>query len=426
LIAVQVDRLRDSGEDVPVAEEPDAKDSRSPIERFRTPPKKPLSVTDLISPAWCELQYWYSLTKYGRIKRTPAMKQGSKIHKQMEEQVHTEVPVQVATKEDKLGLRIWNVIQGLRTLRSTGLTRELEVFGTVEGELIIGIIDEISYNCPDEQLEAKILDDDGDGGGDGSRSKKTTKQDAHQHTLHSFLADSRAPVRPLYILDIKTRKSKTLPALGSRMRPTQMQLMLYRRLLDDLAANRVDADQVFARYGVDADASFSDVFIAALGAIDFQPRPRPRRLLELDDADDEVTAPSSSSPTVDPLDEILSHNTLASLWSYMIAEFAQTIPINEVSSALSPLLTAEFRNSDDGRVIGQRSFAFDAEVLDQYVSSEMRWWRGERETRGVEIEEAYKCGMCEFADGCTWRKSKVDEGVKKARLRNQTRARSRV
>ena len=37
-------------------------DNRSPIERFRRPPKKALSVTDIVSPAWCELQYFYTVS----------------------------------------------------------------------------------------------------------------------------------------------------------------------------------------------------------------------------------------------------------------------------------------------------------------------------------------------------------------------------
>lgn len=138
LTAVQVGDLRspvEKSEPPPAVQDLGQNDTRSPLERFRTPPKKGLSVTDLVSPAWCELQYWYSLTKYGRIKRTPTMKQGSKIHKQKEQEVHTEIPVEVVTREDKLGLRMWNVIQGLRMLRTDGLTRELEVFGVIDDQV---------------------------------------------------------------------------------------------------------------------------------------------------------------------------------------------------------------------------------------------------------------------------------------------------
>ncbi len=123
-------------------------DTRSPLERFRTAPKKPLSVTDLISPSWCELQYWYTLTKHGRKKRTPAMKQGTVVHKSLEDQVHKTVPITIQSKEDAWGLRIWNTIQGLRTLRDRGMTRELEIWGVVDGQVISGVIDELSYLAP--------------------------------------------------------------------------------------------------------------------------------------------------------------------------------------------------------------------------------------------------------------------------------------
>uniref|UniRef100_A0A093UY99 Putative exonuclease V, mitochondrial n=1 Tax=Talaromyces marneffei PM1 TaxID=1077442 RepID=A0A093UY99_TALMA len=143
--------LNNGNEDVTAAT---SAEEKSPIERFRKPPNKAFSVSDLISPAWCELQYWYTLTKHGRKRRTPAMMQGTAVHKVLEDEVHTTVPVDITTKEDGWALRIWNVIQGLRTLRTYGLTRELEVWGLVEGEIVTGIIDQLSYICPDPNLEA--------------------------------------------------------------------------------------------------------------------------------------------------------------------------------------------------------------------------------------------------------------------------------
>lgn len=80
------------------------------------------------------------------------MKQGTTIHKTLEDEVHTTVSVEVATKEDALALRIWNIIQGLCTLREFGMTRELEVWGLVDGELVNGVIDQLSYECPDPSL----------------------------------------------------------------------------------------------------------------------------------------------------------------------------------------------------------------------------------------------------------------------------------
>ena len=428
--------------------EPEKKDGRSPLERFRKPPKKPLSVTDLVSPAWCEQQYEYSLTKYGRVRKTPAMKQGSSVHKELEVQVRgEEVRIEVETPEDRLGLRIWNMIQGLRILRTTGLTRELEVWGLVEGEVVIGIIDEIGTTCPDEQMEAAIIEElkNEKVGGRRRKSRKTDELPADQRTLTDFLTasqsgsvlesnpsflgtlqDERPPT--YYITDVKTRQSKTLPAPGSQSRPTHMQLMIYHRLLTSLASNEVPAEKIFERYKLQPDMRFSDKFIAEIANLD------PAAHVPTE------TNWNIASPTTqhdDPLTDLLDHNTLASIWTLLTSEFAKTFLITPSHSPISPLLTAEFRTaspttiSEDkmanaGLLIGRRSFPFDAEKIDAYVRDEMTWWKGGRETKGVEIEEAYKCRFCEFAEGCTWRATKVEEGLKKARLRSQGRRRSDV
>lgn len=397
-----------------------------------------MTVTDIVSPAWCEIQYWYNLTKHGRIPKTVNMVKGSRIHKVKEMEVHTEVPVEIATKEDKLGLRLWNVIQGLRTLRATGLTRELEVFGVVEGEVFIGIIDEISHTCPDEEKEESMLKS-GDTSTSPSTKAKTSAIPADQRTMKDFLTSSQASgvsgsdgawLRPLrekprtiYLGDIKTRGSSKLPRPGSETKPAEIQLMMYRRLLLDLAANKVDAEPIFACYTVEPHKPFSDTFIASLGNIDFDFSSQMTNVsIEADDANDEFAAPES-----DPLAEILAHNTLSSLWSHMIAEFTKTISVNASSSSVSRLLSAEYRQADRGNVIGRHSFVYNSDILEPYLQDVMKWWKGQREPRGVEIEDAYlKCRPCAFREICTWRAEKIEEVANKAKLRSAARSKSQV
>lgn len=371
------------------------------------------------------------------------MKQGSSVHKTLEEQVHgVEVPVAVETREDRFGLRIWNIIQSLRVLRDTGLTRELEVFGVIEDEVVIGVIDEITTTCPDEQMEARILADAKDG---GKGKKKKDELQPDQRTLTDFLTGSQSgstlesnPAflgtlherpRTYYIVDIKTRQSKTLPAQGSQSRPTHMQLMIYHRLLSSLATNEVPGEKIFERYRLNPYAPFSDKFIAEIANLDIA-----AQISVNGDSDIE----QHDSQRQDPLTELLDNNTVASLWSLMISEFARALPTTPSHSPLSPLLTADFRTASSsvsadtetelgpGALIGRRSFPFDAAKIDVYISDEMRWWKGERETKGVDIEEAFKCRICEFAEGCTWRATKVEEGLAKAKLRNQSRKKSEV
>ena len=334
------------------------------------------------------------------------MKQGSAVHKTLEDQVHETVAVDITSKEDAWGLRIWNIIQGLKTLRETGMTRELEIWGTVDSLVVNGVIDELSYICPDQKLEESEEKDHG-----------TKALPADQSAITDFLGGSTLEsegrnifqnlrslkkTSKIYLMDVKTRNSKSIPK-GASFRPTLMQLMLYHRLLSDLATNKVNADAVFERYALNPDASFSDSFIAQIGS--------------LNESIDDL--PSSSSETDTPLSSqdsmtlLLTHNSLRSLWSFMTSNFAFTFPSGV--NSIGKVLKAEYRNANDGIILGAKTFLYDDNQLQTYLDDEMRWWKGERSAQGVCVEEAYKCGSCEFADECGWRKNKIVEATEKMR-----------
>ncbi|KAL9019361.1 MAG: hypothetical protein Q9185_003347 [Variospora sp. 1 TL-2023] len=384
-------------------------DLRSPLERFRTKPKKPLSVTDLISPSWCELQYWFTLTKHGRKRRTPAMKQGSAVHKTLEEEVHRTVPVIITTKEDAWGLRIWNVIQGLRTLRETGMTRELEVWGILDGLVVNGVIDELSHTCPDPELEATERDPTDAPPTLPADQKSITDflSPNHSRTLTqvNFGAPDQSPPEPpepssnVYITDIKTRATRSVPKAAS-FRPTLMQLMLYNRLLSTMAAGGIDTGILFSRYDLRADEPFTDAFIAQMSG--------------MFSSDSVSPSSSSSSSEADTLSLLLAHNSLNSLWSLLTHELRLTFPLGATS--VGRVLKAEYRHASDGQIMGSKTLRMDDALLDAYMAEGLRWWRGERHAVGVCLEEAYKCGSCEFADDCGWRKGKIEEAREKARL----------
>ncbi|KAH7081780.1 exonuclease V a 5' deoxyribonuclease-domain-containing protein [Paraphoma chrysanthemicola] len=372
------------------------RDAPSPLERFRTKPKKPLSVTDLVSPAWCEMQYFYTLTKYGRKPRTQAMRTGSKIHQRLEDEVHATVHVQVQSKEDRFGLRIWNAISGLRCLRETGLTRELEVWGVFEGQVVNGVIDELSHKCPDAEFEEQVehARAERDGGivplPPGQQSIAQAFARASSQADDNTWTGGLEPDRQVYLADVKTRSVHSVPT-GASLRPTWMQLMIYRKLLESLSLNTVDAETVFARYDVRPLQTFTSTFLDEIGGIG-------------------------------PNDEVANYPNLMSLWSLLIAELQAALP----PTSLSPILRAEFRYAKTGDVIGSELTVHDTDKIDTYIAEEMAWWKGSREAKGVELEEAFKCHLCDFADDCTWRKTKVEEAIEKSRLRRLARERSAV
>lgn len=441
-------------------------DPRSPVERFRRPPHKAFSVTDLVSPAWCELQYWYTLTKHGRKKRTPAMMKGSVVHKILEDEIYTTVPVDITTREDAWALRIWNVIQGLRMLREFGVTRELEIWGLVDGELVNGVIDQLSYECPDSKLEATAS---------SYYSQAATSQAAlpeYQMSLSDFLLSSSqggrrlsdlgqeesmedAPVDEnspavynlprIYMTDVKTKASGSVPTVKSTsFRPTLLQLQLYYHMLNRLiTSDDVTMDLLAARYDLDPERPFTEAFISEVGGlndeffdtassqefdIDSPPTPEDaRRLSEGSEIGSSFPKSSQGSTSI-----LSTHGTLSSLWGYMKDQIrltflpsisptepvAPSIPshtqpelLAEYPTLLSPVLTARYLSSAptadlERRVLGSRSFLYDPATMTSYIDDQMEWWRGSRDPRGVNIVDAWKCRICEFRDECSWRQER--------------------
>lgn len=441
-------------------------EQKSPIERFRKPPNKAFSVSDLISPAWCELQYWYTLTKHGRKRRTPAMMQGTAVHKVLEDEVHTTVPVDITTKEDGWALRIWNVIQGLRTLRTYGLTRELEVWGLVEGEIVTGIIDQLSYICPDPKLEASAAQHYADAeaaraalpeyqmsipdyfmvSGAGKPLDEMWRQPEEPATTDDYGTDldqSYLDVPRIYITDIKTRASRSVPTVKSTgFRPTHLQLQLYYHMLNrSVTSDDVTMEAIAKRYDLDPQRSFSDAFIAEVGGLN-------------EEFYDAVSSPTSSSDpdyvpggsSQDSVSILLSHNNLNSLWDLMKKHLRYTfLPTSHnqniapsipaavqpdslalYSTVLSPVLTAKYlsstKTSEDGvpEELGSRSFLFDPSDLTSYTSDQLNWWRGDRAPRGVEVFDAWKCRICDFREECDWRISKEYEFATRRRRLSKT------
>ena len=326
------------------------------------------------------------------------MKQGSAVHKVLEDHVHTTVAVDIKSKEEHWGLRFWNVIQGLKTLRETGMTRELEIWGVVDGLVVNGVIDELSYNCPKPELEE--TEDK------ANTAKNLPEPAADQMVITDFLTGrtlesngtdviskprSSLPEKPskIYITDVKTRGIKHIP-------------------------NKVSADEVIDRYALKADALFSDGFIAQLGSLNAD-----------DDEDDDhqtldnpPTTQEDPAPSQDSITVLLAHNSLRKLWTLMMRELARTFPAGAAS--IGAVLRAEYRTPTDGAILGNKTFLYDDNVIGEYLSSGMRWWRGERPAEGVCVEEAYKCRTCDFFDECSWRRNKIEEATLKMRERKSS------
>ncbi|XP_072548110.1 exonuclease V isoform X2 [Salminus brasiliensis] len=70
------------------------------------------------------------------------------------------------------------------------------------------------------------------------------------------------------------------------------------------------------------------------------------------------------------------------------------------------LLQVEYRHQDSSSLIGTRVVPFDEAQLRADLRGYLAYWTGQREPRGVDIEEAWKCRMCPYQEICDWRKNR--------------------
>ncbi|KIY73547.1 hypothetical protein CYLTODRAFT_416925 [Cylindrobasidium torrendii FP15055 ss-10] len=322
----------------------------SPYERFRAF-RHGLSVTDIVGPAWCEVQFEYGL--YGmrnrKIEHRPAQfksrtgkhivikqavavendrvqKRGTAVHLKLERELKpVTIKLETLTSVDRWGSRIVNMISSLYALIIEGRTREMPVFGVIEGCVVTGIIDEVARvslkarrakerevsetstsldgveACRDNDLERPAtlstskrtrsaspqstperkpkqsrpsLDTSSPGSVIIVESQPTSP--ARTPSLDSVLnspikvggKSSKCPPLPkkpkyaLKLVDTKTRKTASMPPEDQTI-PAQIQLMIYHRLLSTLLARKqpFDFPTFWSVAEVDPTRPFSEVFL---------------------------------------------------------------------------------------------------------------------------------------------------------------------
>ncbi|KAG2120610.1 exonuclease V a 5' deoxyribonuclease-domain-containing protein [Suillus discolor] len=290
--------------------------------------KKAFSVTDLVSPVWCEVQYEYGL--YGerhrplesrppsfksrdgqqiQVKQSVAqqhdrtLKRGASIHKNLELEVRPKkLFVRTSTDEERWALRLFNLTAGLEQLIFEGITRELPVFGITHGQVVFGIIDEVTRRVPSEVNKLHNPAKRGPVSPESSPVKKKQRRSlspfqtdisvslnqsipektcaADQFPTEGDICDnSMAEIsipRPVHLeptfydltlVDYKTRRVSSLPPDEDTI-SSQMQLMLYHRLLSPLLSPETfDFNALWSKQSVNPHQSFSRNFVEDIGLL---------------------------------------------------------------------------------------------------------------------------------------------------------------
>ncbi|KAJ3895139.1 exonuclease V [Lentinula edodes] len=285
---------------------PNESERVSPLQQFRK--NNILSVTDLVSPSWCEVQFDYGLRqlRHRKLKDRPASfvteqgkeivvdkgvaaksdatkKKGVSVHKRLEREIRPEeIKVQVTTEEERWGLRIINMIDCIDSLLLLGCARETPVFGLIEGNIVVGIIDEITFSqaspsSPNHDKKRELQSSPST----PQKPKRTRRSPPpSQSRITSFLSPAKASITlstldppsssgnhhsppTLHLIDTKTRRTNSLPGDEDTL-PSRFQLMLYHRMLTKLMAttDAFDFSSFWQKLELDDVASFSHTFLA--------------------------------------------------------------------------------------------------------------------------------------------------------------------
>ncbi|PCH34271.1 hypothetical protein WOLCODRAFT_15220 [Wolfiporia cocos MD-104 SS10] len=247
----------------PLKDSSSFRNARSPFQQFRSW-KKRFSVTDLVGPAWCEVQFDYGL-RQRRDKKpedrpdsfvTADGKTITSVHKVLEREIKPdEVVVDVTTPEEQWGLHLVNMLAAIDSLIERGLCREMPVFGFVHGEVVLGVIDELRrVSIPQPQPMLETLSSKQKSGENAreeelfpSQSKITSyfhmsaqaPESGTAYSTHFTTAQNPGiaphPTHTLLLSDTKTRRNNSVPPDEDTV-SSRLQLTIYHRLLSDLLA----------------------------------------------------------------------------------------------------------------------------------------------------------------------------------------------
>lgn len=266
-----------------------------------------LNVTHVSQQFWCERQVELSL-ECPR-EDSPATLAGQEIHKEYLLELMRETEVATLTADDAAYVLLLNIRNGLEQLISEGITRELYVFGRAAGFPIAGIIDELSL------------------------------KDGH-----------------VVILDHKTRLRPTLPPPPS-VKPTEIQVMLYRKLLEDVR---------------NGDYTYED-FIADTG------------LKEGGAISDELRGQLESEGMA------VEDGSVARLAREVFEQFT-SLP------QLSDFLIVRYIHQETGDHIGDKAILYDPKFLTHKLAHAGQFWEGQRKAARAGFREKWKCNYCEYKE----------------------------
>ncbi len=276
-------------------------DTLDALKRLR---KASIRASDIASQYWCEKQMELNYL-YGQ-KITAEIKKGRQIHGELESETNVPIILMPKSYADSFYRGLFTSLRALKALKENRKTREVQVYGSIEGFKIVGKID---------QLEIK--DDE------------------------------------VVVQEDKTRSNDNLPS-EAQMLTHRVQVMLYRKLLDDIHSKKYDADNFKRMFGT------STLFLTS----EFK---RQLQSLEVENS-------------------MMSVNAVAD-------ELFSTF---QGMGRISDTLQIRYINQFTGKQTKLEKIKYTDGEMDGIVKFVMEYWKGGRSAMPVPMEEKWKCNFCAF------------------------------
>ncbi len=287
---------------------------RSALERLG---RKSIAIKDISLQFWCEKQM--ELYHTAKQKPTAAMERGTQIHEKMQKSVYIPLTVEPSNYSDWMYKVAYENCTSMKSLKEKGKCREVMIYGSINGYKLSGKIDQLSI------VSGKV---------------EITE-------------------------DKSTNKSSSINEAISR--PHIVQIMLYRKFLEDIREGIYSYDNFSFSYKLDM-MTLSDAFTSGLREIGIN--------------DELMSVPSIYKNMFNEI------HTMPELSSQMEIRYIDKTSLSEFYNMKVP---------------------YDRKAMDIYIRDAMGYWNGDRQARPVPIDEKWKCRLCRFygKECTTWWNSTV-------------------
>ncbi|MCL4403324.1 MAG: exonuclease V [Candidatus Marsarchaeota archaeon] len=265
-----------------------------------------IRVTDIASQYWCERQMELRHIYVEKVKRTKEMQEGEMLHQELEEEANIQIELEPKNYADYIYKSLYMGYLGMKNLPTSKHTREVQIYGSLGAFRLSGKIDEI-----------RLKDDE------------------------------------LYIYEDKTRQKDELPD-GSQKRTHMVQLLVYRKMIDDIRSGAYGPEQFKRDYST-RSLRMTPEFTRQFDAVGIE-----RELQSIDS---------------------------------MSESFFGTI---SDAKSVSDTLQVRYINQFTKKEIGTYRFSYDDKETKGVIDFVLKYWNGARESLPVPAEEAWKCRYCSF------------------------------